>query len=124
MLARLQSLWTAHQVLMECLISGTLTNSNSYPMYLHKRNENYAQIKTDLYKNNHRSFSHKSQNLKTTQVLLNKEMDTQTVAHPYNRTVISTKRKELLMHTAAWMDLSVLLNEAGQEQLRVLCLHV
>lgn len=51
-------------------------------MYLHKRNENYAQIKTDLYKNNHSGFNHKSQNLKTTQVLLDKEMDTQAVAHP------------------------------------------
>lgn len=71
----------------------TLKNSNSCPTYLHKRNDNYAQKKTDLYQNNHSSFIHNSQKLKTAQVFLNRKMDAQIVAYSYNRGVINNKKE-------------------------------
>lgn len=53
----------------------------------------------------------------------NDEKGKQYVVYPYNEILFSNKRKEVLMHSTAWMELkNITLNERSQAQKTIYCM--
>ena len=70
------------------------------------------QMKTDVHtKLLHKCSSniiHKSQEVETTQMSINRWMDEQSVVYEYNGILFSFKKEEILTYTTPWMNLMTL----------------
>lgn len=75
-----------------------------------------AGTQTCLYTHVHNSIIQNSQKVKAIQVSADKWKNTQNVVHKYNTLLFSLKRKELLIHTTAWITLEDTLSEISHSQ--------